>query len=98
MKIHKRDIFKGKCLSILLRDDSYHHDLIDPCFEYQGDRLFLIGTIPKGATNSNWTKGQKGAVAWDRVYEYIVFDSFDEYKKATNKSEKYDSKPKKKKK
>ena len=90
--------FSGKCLSISSRDDKYNHDLLDPFLEYQGDKLFIIGTIPKGATSSNWTKNKIGAVAWDSVTEYIVFDSFEDYKKATSISEKHDKKRKKKKK
>jgi len=90
--------FSGKCLSITLKDSKYNHDLIDPFLEYQGDKLFIIGTIPKGATDSNWTKNKIGAVAWDSVEEYIVFDSFEDYKKAINISDKHDKKRKKKKK
>ena len=90
--------FEGKCLSISIKDDTYNHDLLDPYLEYLGDRIFIIGTIPKGATDSNWTKNKTGAVAWDSVKEYIVFDNFEDYKKATSISEKHDKNRKKKKK
>ena len=44
------------------KDDTYNHDLLDPYLEYQGDRLFITGTVPKGTTDSNWTKNKTGAV------------------------------------
>jgi len=90
--------FKGKCLSISIKDDAFNHDLLNPYLAYQGDRLFIIGTIPKGATDSNWTLGKTGAVAWDRVTEYIEFDDLKDYEKSTGISEKYEMKKKGKKK
>jgi len=88
--------FKGKCLSLSIMDDSHNYDLFNPYFDYQGNRLFILGTIPAGATDSDWSTGCEGAVAWDRVTEYVVFDSVEAYTVAINKSEKYQKTKKRK--
>jgi len=88
--------FSGKCLSITLVDDDSNYDLFDPHFEVQGERLFLIGTVPVGATFSDWAADCIGAVAWERVAEYYVFESLQAWKEGTKKS-KEDNKKKKKK-
>lgn len=79
--------FSGKCISITIMDDDRNHDLFDPKFELQGGRLFIIGTTPKGATVSDWVEGVTGAVAWDRVTDYFLFDDLESYYAATKKSE-----------
>lgn len=70
-----------------IMDDSNSHDLFDPRFEYQGGRLFIVGTVPQDATESNWVLGCQGAVAWDRVTDYYIFDSAEAFTKAINVSE-----------
>ncbi len=87
MKKEKLPDFSGKCLSIALRDDSFSHDLYDPHFEYQGGILFIIGTIPKGATESDWSANHTGAVAWSSVKDYVIFENLNDYNKSINKSE-----------
>ena len=74
--------FSGKCLSIRLIHSEFSHDLYDPKFEYQGGKLFLIGTIPEGASDSDWDANQTGAVAWDLVRNYVLFNSLEEYSKS----------------
>jgi hypothetical protein len=67
MKKNKKDYFpdfSGKCLSISIRDDSTSHDVCDPHFEFQGERLFIIGTVPCGATASDWCENKTVAIAW----------------------------------
>ena len=81
--------FSGKCVSFALIDESTCNDINDPQFEYQGGRLFVVGTIPKGATTSDWAAGAQGAVAWDRVTDYIVFENEESYSKATKVSEEH---------
>lgn len=81
--------FSGKCLSISTIDKSYNHDLYDPYFEYQGGRLFILGTVPERGSVSNWASGSLAAVAWDRVSEYIVFNSIEEYTSAINNTDYY---------
>lgn len=79
--------FGGKCISMRLIDSDCSHDLFDPKFEVQAGRLFLIGVIPEGATDSGWDKNQIGAVAWEQVRNYVLFDDMDAYTKAIEISE-----------
>lgn len=81
--------FKGKCLSITIMDDGINRDLFDPHFEEQAGRIFIVGTIPKGATDSDWIAGCQGAVAWDRVTDYSVFENLEAYSKAIAISEQH---------
>lgn len=74
--------FAGKCVSMSIVDDDSSHDLYDPRFEMQGYRLFIIGTVPPGSTSSDWVAGCQGAVAWERVTDYFVFDSLEAWTKA----------------
>ena len=83
--------FTGKCLSIRIEHSDYSHDLFDPHFEYQGGRLFLIGTIPEGSSESGWDNNQIGAIDWARVRNYILFNSIDEYFQAVKVSESHKS-------
>ncbi len=74
--------FSGKCISITIKDDSLSHDLNNPHFELQGGRLFVVGTVPEGATKSNWVVNCQSGVAWDRVTDYFIFENLESYKKA----------------
>ena len=80
---------EGKCVSITIMDDGNSHDLFNPHFELQGGRLFIIGSVPEGATDSNWVVGCQSAVAWDRVTDYFVFENLEAYTKAIEKSNQY---------
>ena len=75
-----------------LIDETHSHDLNNPRFEYQAGRLFIIGKIPHGATDSGWSDNQTGAVAWDRVRNYMLFDDLESYKIAVQISEDYSEK------
>ena len=81
--------FSGKCISLRIVDSENSHDLYDPSFEYQGGRLFLVGTIPDGATDSGWDANQKGGIAWDSVKNYVLFDDLEAYNNAIELSEAY---------
>ena len=81
--------FKGKVLSITIENDTTNHDLIDPHFENQAGRIFIIGTVPKGATESDWVEGCQCSIAWNRIIEYFTFDSLEAYSKAIKTSEGY---------
>ena len=50
-----------------------------PRWETQGGRLFLVGTVPRGDSTGDWCQGVVGAVAWDQVSDYLVFDSVEDY-------------------
>lgn len=80
----------GKCISMSVIGDQESHDLNDPYFEYQGGQLFIIGSIPRLATDSGWTENQTGAVAWSQVKNYVLFENLAEYERAVAISETYD--------
>jgi hypothetical protein len=50
-----------------------------PRWETQGGRLFLVGIVPLGGSANDWCSGIASAVAWDKVTDYLVFDSAAEY-------------------
>lgn len=62
MKADNFPDFSKKCLSIRLIDSSHSHDLCFPRFETQAGKIFLIGTIPKGSSESNWDANKIGAI------------------------------------
>lgn len=78
--------FHGKCLLLNIKKQRYAIGLNDPHFEYQGGRLFIIGSIPEGATHSNWGVGEQRAVLWSRVTNYVIFEDHTAYSKALQKS------------
>ena len=81
--------FSGKTISMMLIDEDHSHDLDNPHFEYQGERLFIIGTIPAISTESAWNGNQIGAVAWERVRNYTLFANLETYIKAVEKSDSF---------
>lgn len=54
--------------------------LENPELREEGGRLFAMGTIPRGATTSDWALGVRSAVAWSAVTDYMVFDSVEDYR------------------
>lgn len=81
--------FSGKCLSLKILEPDHSHDLFDPKFEYQAGRLFLVGTIPPCSSESGWDANKMGAIAWDLVRNYVLFNSLEEFTKAIEISESY---------
>ena len=79
--------FSGKCISIRARGSRYSHDLYDPSFEYQGGKLFIVGTVPEGASESCWDDNQTCALDWENVIKYTLFDSKEAYQKAAKISD-----------
>jgi hypothetical protein len=86
--------FSKKFVSLSIAGDSHTYAIDRPHFESQGGRLFLVGIVPHGASNGNWSEGALCAVAWDGVTDYLVFDSIEHYKKGLEKFEKYKHKRK----
>ena len=81
--------FSGKCISLRVAGSTYSHDLFDPRFEYQGGKLFIIGTVPENASASGWDAGAMAAIDWEHVRKYILFNSLDDYRKADAISEEF---------
>ncbi len=75
--------FSGKVVVLYLSNDTDPQQsgstMLDGKFQRQGEKLFLCGMIPEGVTDSDWAAGVQMAVAWDRVVEYLVFESMDDY-------------------
>jgi hypothetical protein len=86
--------FSGKTVSFTLIDDGAGYDIDNPIFEEHGGRLFVIGTVPKGATNSGWTNGKTSAILWDRVSNFIVFDSAKDFKRSVDISDAHEDEKK----
>jgi hypothetical protein len=86
--------FSGKLVSLSIAGDSHTYTMERARFESQGGRLFLVGIVPHGGSNGDWSEGARCAVAWDGVTDYLVFDSVEHYQKGLARFEKYKSKRK----
>ena len=81
--------FKDKVVQASIVGDNHAYAMGSPHFEMQGGRLFLVGVVPPGGTSSNWSAGAVVAVDWDRVTDYLVFDSAEVYLKGREKERRY---------
>ncbi len=81
--------FSEKYLSIKISDSEHSFDLCNPKFEWQAGKLFIVGIVPKGSSESNWDAGKINAVLWDEVRSYLVFDSLEEITKAFEISDRF---------
>jgi hypothetical protein len=77
--------FTNKVVQASLVGDDHGYSMAGAHFEMQGDRLFLVGVVPRGGTASNWSEGAVVAVAWDRVTDYMVFESAEVYQQGREK-------------
>ena len=68
--------FRGKTVYCYLSDGDGTRIFTDPVVVNQAGRTFLIGKVPAWG---GWTDGLEGAVAWDLVRSYILFDSVEDY-------------------
>jgi hypothetical protein len=55
--------------------------VLEPRFVTEGDRLFVRGAIPPGATQNDWASGATTAISWEHVVEYLVFESLEHYER-----------------
>jgi len=64
---------------IFATNDSHYSSLsiLSPELEEQGNRLFVVGTIPK--YNGGYGEEKSCAIAWDTIINYIIFDTEEEY-------------------
>ena len=90
MKNTKHPDFTDKFLSLSVIGDDHTLTMDSPHFELQAGRWFVIGSVPEGVTNGDWSEGAQRAVAWDQVNHYLVFDSADAYRKGLKKFAKYE--------
>ncbi len=71
--------FEDKILSVLCVGESTGQLISNPRFELQVGRVFLVGVVPEDDSRGNWMAGLQMSIAWDRVQDYVVFDSIDDY-------------------
>jgi hypothetical protein len=71
--------FSNKAVSVVLIGEDVSRLIVNPRFEMQAGRLFLIGKSPSGASKRDWIAGLDEALAWDRVQEYVIFESTKDY-------------------
>jgi hypothetical protein len=68
--------FRGKIVYVYLNEGDGTRLFAGPVVENQAGRAFLIGKVP---AYGGWTDGLVGAVTWDSVRSYILFDSIEDY-------------------
>jgi hypothetical protein len=81
--------FTKKVVQVSLVGDNHCYAIDSPRFAIQSGRLFLVGVVPHGGTSSNWSEGATCAVAWDKVTDYLVFESAKHYQKARERFKKH---------
>ena len=86
--------FSGKMVSIHSAREDTPCLIGDAHFEVLGGRLFVVGVVPRGGSAGDWVAGLPTAFAWDKVQDYIIFDSAADYAKRV---EMYDKKKKRRK-
>jgi hypothetical protein len=62
-------------------DERYNITVLNPHWEIHGDELFLVGTCPVGGSAKDWSEGITSGIAWNKITDYMVFDSVSEYRK-----------------
>jgi hypothetical protein len=71
--------FDGKVVSVVCENEDTGQLIFSPTFEYQGGRLFIVGTVPSESSHDNWMEGLTTAIAWDTVQDYVVFESMADF-------------------
>jgi hypothetical protein len=81
--------FRGKVLLVYFqhRTSKENGIIVDPRFEMQGGRLFLLGNEIEDDSGANWLSGLPTALAWECVEQYFVFDSVEEYWRRAERGE-----------
>jgi hypothetical protein len=71
--------FTSNVVSLSLIGEQWARVLVQPRWEIQGDRLFLVGTVAHSGSPTDWSAGVVDAAAWDQVNAYLLFDSPEHY-------------------
>jgi hypothetical protein len=73
--------FSGKIILLYLADRPDEHNVVlqNAALEDQGGKVFIVGEFAESTSANDWAAGVQTAVAWDRVEQYLVFDSIEEY-------------------
>jgi hypothetical protein len=78
--------FTGKVVSVVCKNEDTGQLIYSPVFEEQGERLFLVGTVPNESSDNNWMEGLTTAIAWDTVQDYVIFESMEDFIKRLKSS------------
>ena len=82
----------GKYIRFTIRgSEDNGASIVDPHFEMQGGRLFIVGTIPKGGSSGDWLEGISASIAWEDVTDYLLFDSVEHFADCEAKYDKSES-------
>ena len=74
--------FKGKVVYVQLLGEKRINLVVDsPHWEDHAGRLFLVGTTPPGGSSEDWCEGILSGIAWDKITDYMVFESVQDYHK-----------------
>ena len=90
MKKTQHSGFTDKFVAFTVIGDDHTLTMEKPRFELQRGRWFVVGIVPHGASNGDWSEGALRAVAWDQVSHYLAFDSADHYRKGLKKFATYE--------
>ena len=71
--------FRNRVVSVVCENEDTGQLILNPAFQLQGGRVFLVGTVPPDASQDNWMEGLTTAIAWDTVQDYVVFDSMSDF-------------------
>ena len=72
--------FEDKVIYVQLVGDKRYNLVLDkPHWEDHAGRLFLVGVTPPEGSDGDWCEGVLGGIAWDKITDYLVFDSVEDY-------------------
>ena len=73
--------FSGKIILLYLSDRPDEHNVVlqNAVLQDLGGKVFIVGEFAESTSANDWAAGIRTAVAWDRVEQYLVFDSIEEY-------------------
>lgn len=76
--------FNGEVASVSSSNETLA--IKNPKFKKIHGRIFLTGTVPKGATINNWAEGCECAICWEDTHDLIVFTTEGQYAESIKRS------------
>jgi len=74
--------FEDKVIYVQLVGERRYNLVLDkPRWEDHAGRLFLVGVIPPEGSDKDWCEGVLGGIAWDKITDYLIFESVKDYHK-----------------
>jgi hypothetical protein len=81
MNVDSLPDFSGKVLYVGIAGGDDSAPIANAKWETIGEKLFLVGVVPKKGSGSDWVEGIECAIAWNSVTDYLLFDSPEEYQR-----------------